>query len=145
MLTSRNPNFSLPARPPARPPIQVSDAKEENAAKSMEASDSASNVQVTAEGNFLATANPLHALGECVIETSLLANPLPTPKPPPDVPKFSLRICMCGRTLAGKSEQAIRLADRYCLKVSSPPRFLSIRHYLLSRAMFFKGVDDNFF
>lgn len=25
---------------------------------------------------------------------------------------------MCGRTLTGKSEQAIRLADRYCLKVS---------------------------
>ncbi|CAB1113052.1 unnamed protein product [Ectocarpus sp. CCAP 1310/34] len=70
------------------------------------------------EENVLNTANPLHGLGECVIETALAANPLPPPRPPPDVPTFSLRICMCGRTLTGKSEQAIRLADRYCLKVS---------------------------
>ncbi|CAM9201758.1 unnamed protein product [Ectocarpus fasciculatus] len=69
------------------------------------------------EGNALDTANPFHGLGECVIETALAANPLPPPRPPPDVPTFSLRICMCGRTLTGKSEQAIRLADRYCLKV----------------------------
>ncbi|CAM9137868.1 unnamed protein product [Ectocarpus sp. 4 AP-2014] len=69
------------------------------------------------EENVLNTANPLHGLGECVIETALAANPLPPPRPPPDVPTFSLRICMCGRTLTGKSEQAIRLADRYCLKV----------------------------
>lgn len=52
-----------------------------------------------------------------MIETALAANPLPPPQPPPTVPAFSLRICMCGRTLTGKSEQAIRLADRYCLKV----------------------------
>ncbi|CAN0076746.1 unnamed protein product [Scytosiphon promiscuus] len=67
--------------------------------------------------NILNTADPLHGLGECVIETTLAADPLPLPQPPPEVPKFSLRICMCGRTLTGKSEQAIRLAERYCLKV----------------------------
>ncbi|CAM9180110.1 unnamed protein product, partial [Hapterophycus canaliculatus] len=65
----------------------------------------------------LNTVNPLHGLGECVIETTLVADPLPLPQPPPDIPAFSLRICMCGRTLTGKSEQAIRLAERYCLKV----------------------------
>lgn len=58
-----------------------------------------------------------HALGECVIETRLAANPLSPPPPPPMVPRFSLRICICGNTFTGKSEQAIRLADRYCLKV----------------------------
>lgn len=58
-----------------------------------------------------------HALGECIIETRLAANPLPPPPPPPMVPRFGLRICICGNTFTGKSEQAIRLADRYCLKV----------------------------
>lgn len=70
------------------------------------------------EDPVLNATNPLHGLGECVIETNIAANPLPLPQPPPTVPMFSLRICMCGRTLTGKSEQAIRLADRYCLKVS---------------------------
>lgn len=69
------------------------------------------------DDNVLNTTNPLHALGECVVETALAAHPLQAPEPPPAIPKFSMRICMCGRTLTGKSEQAIRLADRYCLKV----------------------------
>ena len=80
-------------------------------------SEAAARSSVAGEDSILNTINPLHGLGECVIETTLAANPLPPPQPPPDVPTFSLRICMCGRTLTGKSEQAIRLADRYCLKV----------------------------
>eukprot|EP00752_Nemacystus_decipiens_P002219 g2107.t3 len=82
-------------------------------------SKSVARSSVAGEGSILNTINPLHALGECVIETSLEAIPLPPPEPHPTVPTFSLRICMCGRTLTGKSEQAIRLADRYCLKVLS--------------------------
>lgn len=82
-----------------------------------EPSESVARSSFAGENNILNTINPLHGLGECVIETTLAANPLPTPQPPPTVPTFSLRICMCGRTLTGKSEQAIRLADRYGLKV----------------------------
>ncbi|CAM9093241.1 unnamed protein product, partial [Laminaria digitata] len=90
-----------------------------DATKLLAQSDSTELVVGVAAGddNVLKTANPLHALGECVIETTLAANPLLAPEPPPVVPKFSMRLCMCGRTFTGKSEQAIRLADRYCLKV----------------------------
>lgn len=80
-------------------------------------SESAALPQAVTTGNVLGTDNPLHGLGECVVEVSVAAYPLSAPLPPPAIPKFSLRICMCGKTLTGKSEQAIRLGDRYCLKV----------------------------
>ena len=97
----------------------MTDSDEADAANLLAQSDFTELVGSAADGNILNTANPLHALGECVIETSLAANPLRAPEPPPAVPKFSMRLCMCGKTLTGKSEQAIRLADRYCLKVAS--------------------------
>eukprot|EP00903_Cladosiphon_okamuranus_P015252 g14094.t3 len=95
------------------------DGHDEEARDLAESSESVSRASIASENTILNTRNPLHGLGECVIETTLAANPLPPPQPPPTVPTFSLRICMCGRTLTGKSEQAIRLANRYCLKVLS--------------------------
>ena len=63
--------------------------------------------------------------GELVVEARLAAFPLAAPAPPPDVPKFPLRVCLCGRSFSGKSEQAWRLADRYALKVLSAEALLS--------------------
>ncbi len=76
-----------------------------------------------------------------MIDTVLAANPLPPPQPPPTVPAFSLRICMCGRTLTGKSEQALRLAERYCLKVIIAILFVKrTRSYTRSPIQYF-GVN----
>lgn len=100
-----------------------------------DATGSVGRSSVSDEENILNTVNPLHGLGECVIETTLAANPLPPPQPPPTVPAFSLRICMCGRALTGKSEQAIRLADRYCLKVISSILFVQSRGRVVKKVL----------
>lgn len=120
VITLTNQPTNQPTRTTLRPcfsAIQITDEDEAGATNLLAQSDSTEHVGTVGDDNVLSTANPLHALGECVIETSLAANSLRAPEPPPAVPKFSMRLCMCGKTLTGKSEQAIRLADRYCLKV----------------------------
>eukprot|EP00953_Heterococcus_sp_UTEX-ZZ885_P038167 19596-Heterococcus_DN1.PRE.2 len=62
---------------------------------------------------------PVHILGETIIEVRLAAEPMPPLQQPPAIPLFGLRICMCGPTFTGKSEQSLRLAERYGLKVIS--------------------------
>lgn len=73
--------------------------------------------QAAAQGGTTNVIDPLRALEACAIEVSLAAAPSRIDQAPRTVSKFSLRICMCGPTLSGKSEQAIRLAERYRLKV----------------------------
>ncbi|KAG5184931.1 hypothetical protein JKP88DRAFT_313477 [Tribonema minus] len=69
--------------------------------------------------SVLSAVPPCYALGEAIIESRIIAEPLPQPPPPPDVPEFPVRVCMCGPTFTGKSEQALRLAQRHGLKVLS--------------------------
>ena len=61
-----------------------------------------------------------HSLGEAILDCRFAAVHEDAVEeeftPPPD---FPLRICLAGRTFAGKSEQASRLADRFRLKVLS--------------------------
>ena len=59
-----------------------------------------------------------HSLGEAILDCRFAAQheeeaPVEETYPP----EFPLRICLAGRTFAGKSEQAARLADRFRLKV----------------------------
>ena len=68
---------------------------------------------------------PYYALGEVVINARLVAEPLPEPPPPPVVPKFDMRLCFCGKSFSGKSEQAYLIADRYSLKAINTEAMLS--------------------
>lgn len=115
-----------------------------DAVKGMNPSDYASGVDITeivqapyaaSSRGIPATADPVHALGECVIDVNLAANPLPASEAPPAVPRFNLRICLCGSILAGKSEQAIRLAERYCLKVCIHPTVVTPATQILASAL----------
>ena len=60
-----------------------------------------------------------------VINARLVAEPLPEPPPPPVVPKFDMRLCFCGKSFSGKSEQAYLIADRYSLKAINTEAMLS--------------------
>jgi adenylate kinase family enzyme len=62
---------------------------------------------------------PAHILGETIIEVRLAAEPMAPQQQPPAIPIFGLRICMCGPTFTGKSEQSLRLAERFGLKMIS--------------------------
>jgi adenylate kinase family enzyme len=74
---------------------------------------------VTATATLTTVTAPEHILGETIIEVRLAAEPMPPLQQPPAIPVFGLRICMCGPSFTGKSEQSLRLAERYGLKVLS--------------------------
>jgi adenylate kinase family enzyme len=66
-----------------------------------------------------------YALGDVIVAARLSAEPLPPPIPPPLLPQFDLRICFCGRSFSGKSEQAFLISERFKLKVINAETTLS--------------------
>ncbi|CAM9266802.1 unnamed protein product, partial [Chrysoparadoxa australica] len=73
------------------------------------------HLEEDAEGLFGTAVN--HSLGEAIVIARLANEPLPSPPAAPDVPRFELQLCLCGPTFTGKTEQALRLAQRYQLEV----------------------------
>ena len=86
----------------------------------LEKADAASKTKTEALATMGEKRTAEHSLGEAILDCRFAAvheeveeEAFVAP------PEFPLRICLAGRTFAGKSEQASRLADRFRLKVLS--------------------------
>jgi len=75
--------------------------------------------------SLLQYCSPYRFLGEVVMETRLVADPLVVAPLKPTVPRLDLCICLGGKSFAGKSEQALLVAERYRLKVIQVEALLS--------------------
>eukprot|EP00742_Colponemidia_sp_Colp-10_P006325 GILJ01006779.1.p1 GENE.GILJ01006779.1~~GILJ01006779.1.p1 ORF type:complete len:1812 (+),score=440.28 GILJ01006779.1:171-5606(+) len=64
--------------------------------------------------------NPIlvdHRLGQIVADLIESTVPQPPPVSPPAIPDFPLRVCLTGKPFSGKRTHAIRLAEKYNLKL----------------------------
>ena len=59
------------------------------------------------------------ALGDAIIDASLVAEPFPVDPEPPVIPDFPLKVVLTGPSFAGQVEQSERLAERYNCAVIS--------------------------